>query len=154
MYMTNIINEIESEIKKQKLLISKPSLFIKDRKLKKYDIKNMTADYMPIDLCYGTIYLIKNKTIIQISTNYEQELIVDPIKDYRSLFYTKVLRHKSIILVHNMELADIKNFANPNAIFSMDEYTSYNIEKTINFVISFLKCGFEIYIINRDLLNN
>jgi hypothetical protein len=153
MPLTNIINEIENDIKKEKVLSLNVPLFIKDRKLQKNNIKNITADYLPLDICYGTVYLIKNKTIIQISTNYEQELIVDPIKDYRSLFYNSVTRHKSIVLIHHIELSDIKAFANPNSILSMDEYTSYNIEKTINFILSFLKCNFDLYTINKNLIN-
>lgn len=153
MYRTNIINEIEDAIKKEKILISKPTLFIKDRKLQKNNIKNILADYLPLEVYYGTVYLIKNKSIIQISTNYEQELIIDPIKDYRSLFYKKIDRHKSIILLHNLELTDIKLFANPTAVLDMDEYVSYNIEKTINLILSFLKCEFELYTINRNLIN-
>jgi len=152
MSFTNIISELEYDINKQKKLSLNAALFIKDRNLKKNNIKIINADYLPIEIYYGSIFLIKNKTIIQISTNYEQELIVDPIKDYRSLFYKKIIRHKSIIIVHNIELSDIKSFANPNAILNMDEYTSYNVEKTINFVLSFLKAGFNIYSINTDLI--
>ena len=70
-------------------------LFIKNKQLKKFALIRDHIDYLPIHVYYGTIFLIKGKTIFEISTCPIYEPIVDPIRNHRSLFYDKQYKHKT-----------------------------------------------------------
>ncbi len=147
------IRSLQKNIDRDAKIKKNPKLFMLDRGLVEYQMNRMHVDDLPIESCYGTIYLIKGQTIIQVTTQPELEFIVDPMDDWRALFNEKVLRLKTTINTHNIFVGDINEFSNPSQFINMDDMTSYDSQKTLNFVMALVKNKFKIYITDKSKIS-
>lgn len=155
-FLTTLFKEIDRQTKIKK----NPMLFILDRNLVEYKkveegaprkVKEIThIDDLPLEASYGTIYLIKGSTIFGITTQEEEEFIVDPVKDWRALFNDKVKAIKTNVVSHNIFIGDINEFSNPNQFIDMDGMTSYDLNKTHSFIMALVKNKFKVYVVDRE----
>jgi hypothetical protein len=99
-----------------------------------------TLEDLPPELYYGTVYLIRNNSILSCSTyptylNFDIRFSApdEPIME-------------SVISVYRMFREDLNEFANPQSILDVDGVTSYDLAKTEKFIVALLKNKFKMYV--------
>jgi hypothetical protein len=137
---TFFMEEIIEKNRRYEKIRQNPELYKLRYKLKKYELsrKQINRDELPIETVIGTCYLIKNKTIFQISSYFSMENF-----DIRTSNMQKVF--KSVTRVINMDLDDCGGIENADIFGGMDEMTTYNIERSIGFMKTLFNMGFELY---------
>lgn len=96
------------------------------------------SDHLPSCVYYGTCWLIKNNSILQINSGDVYESIDIRLPSMR-------VHWQCVVTVHNLDLHDVSNFANTDTFNGMDELTSQNSEKSNNFILALINNGFKLY---------
>jgi len=101
-------------------------------------LKNISEQSLPTEAFYGIVFAIKNNSIIEFYNYFPTES--------RNLFRPPETYYKGVVTVHNLDIADVADYTKSvNQFIDMDEYISYSIDSTINFLIAFVKFGFKLY---------
>lgn len=133
--MVDILRQIEDF----KLLCKDSKRFIETKKLTKLNhSKTISKDKLPSQLIYGTVYFIKNNSILQFSST-----LIDENVDIR--WSVKRKNYKCIVTFFNLNLSDISEF-NDTSIFDTDELITYNSDRSENFAIALISTGFTMYL--------
>jgi hypothetical protein len=117
-----------------------PELYKLKHKLKKYEIskKQIGRDELPTETMIGTCYLIKNKTIFQVSSYFTMKNFDIRTSNMQTVF-------RSVTRVINMDLNDCGGIENADIFADMDEMETYEIERSIAFMKTLFNMGFELY---------
>jgi hypothetical protein len=148
-YRQNYMIELNDSIERHSKIRKNPALFILSKNLKEYVMKKITTDDLPNEAYYGTVYLIKGKTIFQFTSTpkYENQDIRFSANTWVTpSWYNDPWIYKSVVNVHNMFIGDINEFSNVNQFLDMDEMTSNDLDRTQKFMMALLKNKFKIYV--------
>jgi hypothetical protein len=100
-------------------------------------LRNVTKDLLPLEAYHGNVFLIKNNSIAEFYSWFTTESC--------SIFAKPSTFYKCVVTIHNMDISDIGDFTNADAFIDMDELISYDLDKTLNFMIAMIRNGFLIY---------
>jgi hypothetical protein len=133
-YLTVLKNEINRKAR----IYKNSKLFVLDKKLIPFEhTKNISKDELPIEAYFGTIYLIKNNSILEF---YSYAC------DDKNTFRNDELDYKCHATFHNMNYSDVGEFNNADNLVSMGELVSYTMDRAINFMLALIKNGFKLYL--------
>ena len=138
-YDTTFNKKICKKINKNMIISKNTDLFIKEKKLIKLDLpKNTKEEELPLQSYIGTCYLIKNNSIIEISSSFicKKNHILDD---------NEYLVYKTIVKAHNLDRVDISNFKD-DIFLDIDNLISYSSKETISFIYALFQVGFNIWI--------
>lgn len=124
--------------------------FISDKKLKQFtfESKIFFSKHLPHNAYYGTVYLLKNLTIIEFCTMVTDELPDDPQYIEYVMFGHKMPPSiKTTVTFHTLNIEDFGSLKTASQLFKQD-LISYNLDKTIDFMCALLKNDFKLYIKN------
>jgi hypothetical protein len=133
------IRELYKEINDQTLVGLNSKKFIEKNKLVKYDQTINNSEDLPYQVQYGTVYLIKNNSIIQLCANYNYQNT-----DIR--FSTRTEIWESTVMLHSLSILDINEFTDPIRILDLDGYISNDSTVTISFVTALIRNKFVLYL--------
>ncbi len=116
--------------------------FIKSRSLEKYRDVDLNIDNLPVQSIYGTSFMIKNNSIIQISSCFTTD------DDLNITFDTKKVQceYKSTVIFHNIDIIDISNFSKINQFKNKAHIYAYSIDDITDFICVLSKGGFIMYL--------
>jgi hypothetical protein len=125
-------------------------LFIVHNNLKPFSVGyNPGISDLPLETYLGVIYLIKGNTIIEFNTCHCYDTVPIYHADWQKIFIPdKGYFIRTEVIVHNIELADIKEFNSPQTFIDIDGMISYSSVKTENFIVALARSGFDIYVKN------
>lgn len=106
--------------------------------------KQVSPSMLPTAAYYGTVYAIKNNSIVEFYNYFANEQIFSERTGYISEECTQFYR--GVCTIHNMNISDIESFSNKTAFEDMDELISHDLDRTINFLIALLLNGFVLYV--------
>ena len=107
--------------------------FINYHKLIEYKGKDL-----PYKWIWGTFYLIKNNSIMQITSGPAQVNVSRSIPWFKEIWTCTVT-------VHNLHLVDVGEFENTSMFVDMDELVSTNMDRSENFLMTLIRAGFNMY---------
>jgi len=145
---TDFISQLLSDISKTNKIKKNAFLFTLNRNLVKYDlVRTAPLDKYPIEIYYGTCYLIKNNSIFEFDTHP-----IDECPDIRS--GDKHTGFKTLVTVHNLDLTDVGGMNSVEAFVDTDEMTSYDLDQTHNFMHALFRTGFDFWITDKKRIDN
>lgn len=110
--------------------------FIKDNALRQVKVAN--KDALPVQAYWGTMYLIKNNSVIEFYSYY--------CNDDRDLLHSRPYvepQYKCSINLKHIDYNDVKDV---HSAFTDDEMESHALDKTLDFVMVLIRTGFDCYI--------
>jgi hypothetical protein len=133
---SNFIKELLADIKEADKKLSAIE-FIYDRNLTEVKVTN--EEELPTMAMFGTIYLIKNNSIIIVSS-------CPMIKN----FDPRVTMINNIwecnVNIYNLSRSDVSEFSSCEYLLSINELVSYDSERSMNFIMSFIRNKFAVYV--------
>lgn len=148
---SDFVKQLFKDINRQNKIDKNANLFILANKLQKFELrKNFANEELPIETHLGTIYLIKNNSILEFYTyctnSYQNDISSKTMEQYSYFNYKPDPYWMCTVTVHNMNRSDIGDFVNADMFTDMDELTSADIDRSLNFMIMLIKSGFSIYV--------
>lgn len=139
------------EVSRRKKIMKNANQFILDRKLIKVQLhgKNFIEKHLPTNVVLGTLYAIKNNSIFEFNSMYANNDLPDDTARVEYYMYQSRcinIHYKSTVTILNLNIKDVGGFANANQFLDMNEMISYDMQKTINFLVALVKNDFDIYI--------
>jgi hypothetical protein len=94
---------------------------------------------LPGEFAYGTIYLIKNQSIVESQTGL--------VLERPNLFSNEMeMRWKGVITFHNLLAKDVAEFENPQRFLGREELVTYSMERAEGFLKNLMGVKFEVYV--------
>lgn len=112
--------------------------YIEINKLTVCDNNIVINDHLPQCVYYGSCWLIKNNSILQVDSNSVYESCDIRISEMK-------MGWRCVITIHNLDLTDVSDFQNMDSFRNMDELVSNDSDKSNNFIIALIKNGFKLY---------
>jgi hypothetical protein len=133
------IKELLQEINANINIRKDAKLFIQHKNLQLYPTpEDFTKDDVPATIAYGTLYLIKNNSIIEFSSAIVMKNIDIRMPSMDSFY-------ECLVTIYNLSIDDISEFQNVDSFVGMDELVSHDIDKTIDFFTVLVQTGFGMY---------
>lgn len=133
-------NEIKKEIDRNKKIAKNSKLFILDKQLVEYKMRSISYDNLPNEFFYGTVYAIKNNSIIEFTTApvyTKYSMLVDEITEYEP---------ETVVTFKNLILDDLNEFKDTSQFKDIDEMISKDSTTTSNFLLALLRNKFLLYL--------
>jgi hypothetical protein len=138
---SEFLKQLAADINRRNKIDKNSALFIIDKKLQKYDLrKNFANDDLPSEVILGSVYLIKNNSIVEFYSHLTNDVVDVRFSQNPDPYY------RCVVTIHNMNRSDICDFANTNMFENMDELISHSIDRTTNFLTTLIKTGFDLYL--------
>lgn len=131
--MSEFIKQLHKDLDREYKIKKNAKVFILDRLLKETDLNDTNCTL-------GTIYMIKNNSILQFYQYYTNENIDIRVNEQLDFYY------KCMITIHNLHQNDISDFNNSSKLSELDEMISYDREKINDFIKALRDSDFKIYI--------
>lgn len=139
------LEELDDMLKdNQKQKTFKASDYIKMYKLKKYELRDTTEELLPPAAYIGTMFLIKNNTIMRVFTQY---ILESNMRIRLEKKESDNSSYRSNIHILYFDLDDVKKFKNYNDFIGYDELNSSSMKRTLSFILNLIKADFEIYLL-------